>query len=148
MKVTTELKNLIKRHFEEMKQERIKINKEERRKIHDERAAEIENSSEFKNYVEAAKMLYEYLKPDYEEKGHGAWNDNKLNTVPYYYNQGYFSSLLEIKGTNFIWENGRFNANVETTDLTRAQEGLLIKLTYEKDIEVIKSLLSEYGIEL
>ena len=147
MKVTGELKRLINAAFElkviKAKEELGKTNKE----VWESKKNELENSEPFKNYVKACSELYEYIKDDVEFAGTNAWGE-KL-TKPYYYVRDEVNHLKEPKSTHFItscittFTNRQFKDDTQT-----AKDTLLVKLTYEKDLDKIKELLKEYDIEL
>lgn len=148
MKVTTELKNLIKRSFDEKRESVRRENKEIANKLFKEKEKEVISSKEYKNYVKAAQALYERFKDDYENQGNTY--DGKT-----FYNLK-FSLIKDIKPSSIIASNidyyCRYNDEVSKNIkrgidlLDLAQESLMIKLTYEKDMDTIKTMLSEYGI--
>lgn len=149
MKVTTELKNLIKRSFDEKRAIVQKDAENVARKEYESVLAEVANSKEFDAYIKSANAFYERFKNlntnSYGEK-----------CEPYYaYHLG---DLKNIKPEHIIHENiksyVRYNnelmaevrAKVEELDL--AQEALMIKLTYEKDLDKIREMLAEYDITI
>lgn len=149
MKVTTELKNLIKRSFDEKRAIVQKDAENVARKEYESVLAEVANSKEFDAYIKAANAFYERFKNlntnSYGEK-----------CEPYYaYHLG---DLKNIKPEHIIHENVksyvRYNnelmaevrAKIEELDL--AQEALMIKLTYEKDLDKIREMLAEYDITI
>ena len=148
MKVTAELKRLINAAFDlkvsKAREELIKTNKE----VYESKKKEFENSKPFKNYVKACEELYEYIKDDLALVGCNGWGE-KL-TKPYYYVRGEVDYLKEPKCTHFItpcissFTDRQFKKDTFQTD----KDTLLVKLTYEKDLDKIKELLKEHDIEL
>jgi hypothetical protein len=149
MKVTTELKNLIKRSFDEKRAIVQKDAENVARKEYEEVLTEVANSKEFDAYIKAANAFYERFK---------GLNSNSYGDKcePYYvYHLG---DLKDIKPEHIVHENVksyvRYNnelmaevrAKVEELDL--AQEALMIKLTYEKDLDKIREMLAEYDIKI
>ena len=149
MKVTTELKNLIKRRFDEKRAIVQKEAENVARKEYESVLAEVANSKEFDVYIKAANAFYERFK-NLNSNSYGE------KCEPYYvYHLG---DLKDIKPENIVHENVksyvRYNnelmaevrAKVEELDL--AQEALMIKLTYEKDLDKIREMLAEYDITI
>lgn len=149
MKVTTELKNLIKRSFDE---KRAIVQKEAEgiaRKEYESVLGEVASSKEFKDYIKAANAFYERFK-NLHTKSYGE------ECEPYYvYN---LSDLKDIKPERIVHDNVsayvRYNNNLmaeiraRVEELNLAQEALLIKLTYEKDFDKIREMLAEYDIKI
>lgn len=149
MRVTTELKNLIKRSFDE---KRAIVRREAEsiaRKKYENVFSEVNNSKEFQDYVKAANALYERFK-DLSKKSYGE------ECEPYYvYN---FSDLNDIKPERIVHDNVstyvRYNKDImaeereKITKLDLEQESLMIKLTYEKDLDKIREMLAEYDIKI
>lgn len=149
MKVTTELKNLIKRSFDEkraiVKREAENIARKEYENV----LEEVSNSKEFKDYVNAANAFYERFK-NLSAKSYGE------ECEPYYvYN---LSDLKNIEPKHIVRDNvgsyARYNNSImeevrsKVEELDLAQESLLIKLTYEKDLDKIREMLAEYDITI
>ena len=146
MKVTTELKNLIKRNFDEkrskVKQKVIDLSKKE----YEEMKKEFENSVEYKNFVSASNALFKA----FESQAVYPYSENKK---PYYFTT-HFKELAKNKVEDFISEDYYFsNKNQEKwkdeiNKLDLEQESLMIKLTYERDLDKIRALLAEYDISI
>lgn len=150
MKVTTELKNLIKRSFSEKK---MLVQREAEKEANAEYEAvfnDVANSEEFKNYVKAANALYDKVK-DLNPTSYGA------KCRPYHtaYRIG---ELKDVKPESIICNNVstfvKYNdkimedVNNKIREIDLAQESLMIKLTYEKDLETVRAMLAEYGINI
>lgn len=148
MKVTTELKNLIKRSFDEKRAKITNEIKSNAKDLFEEKKKEVATSKEFKTYVKACKALYEKFEEDY--KAQGNYYDGK--TV---YNMK-IGNLTDVKVEDIITDNvscySKYNDDIQTNiskeikALDLAQESLMIKLTYEKDLDTIKAMLAEYDI--
>lgn len=149
MKVTTELKNLIKRSFDE---KRAKVSSELKsvaQDLFEEKRKEVASSKEFKAYVKASAALYERFKDDYKEQG-----DNYNGKTAYNFRK--LSNLSDVEVEDIVGNNSdyyaRYNEDIKTnvkkeiTELDLAQESLMIKLTYEKDLDDVREMLGEYGI--
>ena len=149
MKVTTELKNLIKRSFDE---KRTIVQKEAEgiaRKEYESVLGEVASSKEFKDYIKAANAFYERFK-DLNTNTYGE------KCEPYY--AYHIDSLKDIKPESIVCDNVRsyvrYNDNLmakvraKVEELDLAQEALMIKLTYEKDLDKIREMLAEYDIKI
>lgn len=150
MKVTTELKSLIKRSFGEKK---ILVQKEAEKEAREEYEAvfnDVANSEEFAAYVKAANALYERVK-SLSTNSYGA------KCRPYYASYR-TEDLKDIKPEHIIRDNvssfvkyndkimGEVEGKIRELDL--AQESLMIKLTYEKDLDKVRAMLAEYDITI
>lgn len=149
MKITTELKNLIKRSFDEKRAEIRKLSAKEAQIAYEKMVINFEKSKEFKAYAKAANNLYEAFEEFKTQNSYGndcnPWNLNRD-----------FCSLRNATAKIFVSDNvfvySRYNKNImkairdKINELDLAQESLLIKLTYEKDIENIRNTLAEYNI--
>lgn len=148
MKVTTELKNLIKRSFDE---KRAKVTSEIKfvaEGLFEEKKREVSTSKEFKAYVKACKALYERFEEDYKAQGDYYSGKTAYNMK--------ISDLADVKVEDIISNNvscySKYNDDIQTNigkeikALDLAQESLMIKLTYEKDFDTIKAMLAEYDI--
>ena len=105
----------------------------------------LESTPEHQDYMTARNRLLEMLKPDYEVRN--ARVDGNY-TTPYYYQ---FDFNKKVSAKNFIGEAPTwriFENDDELKKFEREQNTLLVKLTYEKDMERIQELLSSYGIEI
>lgn len=151
MKVTTELKNLIRRSFDE-KRALVQRNAEEESTVkYNELIKKVESSKEFKNLVKAANTFRDAFS-EYETGGR--YNDD---SNPWYTTSS-FDNLKDILPTNLFANNVRtyIKYNEETMSSVRAkekeldlaQESLMIKLTYEKDLDTIRAMLAEYDITI
>ena len=148
MKVTTELKNLIRRSFDENRAKVLREAEESAEQEYIKILNEVGKSKEFKAYTKAANTFYEKFK----ELQCGAYGDN---CKPYYTGSS-FDNIKEVTPEHFIQKNVRtyvkYNNDVmnsvheKVKELDLAQESLMIKLTYEKDIETVRSMLAEYDI--
>lgn len=151
MKVTTELKNLIRRSFDE---KRAKVNAEAEqnaRMEYENFLSELSKSREFKNYVKAAQNLYDTFKDKMNHKNFGT------DCKPWYAHTT-FKNLDGIKPedmcanniSTYIRHNNDTMKEVrdKVRELDLAQESLMIKLTYEKDIETVRAMLAEYDISI
>lgn len=149
MKITTELKNLIKRSFAE---KRAIVQAEARgiaRKQYEAVLNEVANSDEFKEYNKAANALYERLK-DLNDKSYGE------GCEPYYIY--HVCELNDVKPEYFIKDNVNSYVKYDESimkmmrdkdkELELAQESLMIKLTYERDLDKIREMLAEYDIKI
>lgn len=149
MKITTELKNLIKRSFDEKRVEVKRQAKENAILDYEKFLNEFEKSKEFKAYAKAAQNLYDAFKeqmvPNNYASNCKAWSFNTS-----------FTNLNKIEAATLCWDNTdvyvRHNETIaenvreKINAIDLAQESLMIKLTYEKDIETIRTMLAEYNI--
>lgn len=156
MKVTTELKKLIKRSFDEKRIEIRKEAQEKAEKTYQGIIEEITSSAEFEALYTASQNFYnkfKYLKDEVFSSG-GSYSMNCKT----YYTASTFDDLENINPRKLIVDNtfsylrNNHMQNKETnkliTELDRQQESLMIKLTYERNLDVIKELLAEYDIEI
>lgn len=148
MKVTTELKNLIRRSFDEKRANVSNEIKSVAKDLFEEKRNEVISSKEFKAYVKACKSLYERFENDYKSEGD--------------YYSGNTAYRLRIEGFNdikpeyIISDNSgcysKYNNDIQDKlgnkikELDLAQESLMIKLTYEKDLDTVREMLAEYDI--
>lgn len=150
MKVTTELKNLIKRSFDEKRAKVTRELKATATDLYEEKKKEVANSKEFKAYVKACRALYERFEEDYKAQGNRY--DGKMPFILYLDNKN------DVKIENVIGNNADYyakynesiqtNVNKEVKALDLAQESLMIKLTYEKDLDTVRAMLAEYDITI
>lgn len=151
MKVTTELKNLIKRSFDE---KRAKVKSEANEKARSEYENflnEFGKSKEFKAYVKAAQNLYNAFEDKNPKSDYGS------DCMPWCFSSS-FDNLDEVKPSDLLKSNvstyGRYNDDTmkevrdKVNELDLAQESLMIKLTYEKDLETVRAMLAEYDITI
>lgn len=149
MKVTTELKNLIKRSFDEKKHRIIDMSEESANKGYEEKLREVSASKEFKALAKAANAFCEKFEDDKSER-------YSSDGYPWYLKN--FDFLQNIKAKciycNNVSSYSRYNEDIQYNteqkikELEIARESLLIKLTYEKDIETIRSMLADYDIAI
>ena len=153
MRVTTELKNLINRSFDE-KRAKIKTDAESKaREEYEYFLNEFGKSKEFKAYAKAAQNLY------YTFKDQMSKNDYGSDCKPWYASS-YFKNLDGdgVKPNMLCGNNVSIymRCNDETMkevrdkvkELDLAQESLMIKLPYEKDLETVRAMLAEYDITI
>lgn len=151
MKVTTELKNLIRRSFDE---KRAKVKAEANEKARTEYESflkEFAKSKEFKAYLKAAQNLYNAFEDKIAKNNYGD------DCMPWYFTST-FEELNEVEPDDMLRDNvsayGRHNDDTmkevrdKVKELDLAQESLMIKLTYEKDIETVRAMLAEYDITI
>lgn len=156
MKVTTELKSLIKRSFEEKRKAVEMQFREMAEKEYQEKIEWMESLPEYQQFLQAQRVLKEKLKEE-ESLQHGVRMMSSEKCCPYYVAMD-FNRVLEMTSKDFLRDNVynylRYNEetreayNKELTKINVEQESLLIKLTYERDLEKIKEMLGEYGISL
>lgn len=145
MKVTTELKNIVKAAFKKKETEYRKWKLEKVHVEYESAVAWLENTTEYKDYVAALNRLVEMLKPDYEVRNVRV---DGMYPTSYYYQ---FDFNKKVSGKTFISESPSwrlFENDEELRKLEQEQNALLVKLTYEKDMERIQDLLASYGIEI
>lgn len=150
MKVTTELKNLIKDEFSK-KREKIKQDALDFQKTkYQEAVLDIENNKAFRTLKDAANKLYEEYSGKYitENKKYNSSTENDICFVT-----SMLSNLKKLTGKMLFGDNYYNYNKLDTyqdkiTELNKQEQSLLIKLTYEKDIDVIKSMLAEYDISI
>lgn len=150
MKVTTELKNLIKAEFANKRAKvkaKIKLDRENAYK------AELEKLSCNETFIEIKKLmekLYSEYAVDYLEGGK-RWEKTTPKDVVYMTNK--FSEFKNLKPSDLLGDNSYFLDHLEEgqdeiSELKKQEQSLLIKLTYEKDLDVIKQMLAEYDINI
>ena len=106
-------------------------------KSRNKRIKEIEESKEYKYYVDATNRLVKFIS-DLENKY--PYKDRFDNG--FYYT----SSYLGVKGASDFTYNTTYG--VDVSPITEQMEKVLVRLTYEKDFEKVVELLAEYGIEI
>ena len=151
MKVTTELKSLIRRSFDEKRALVQRNAEEESTAKYNELIKNVKSSKEFKNLVKAANTFRDTF-AEYETGNRCTDNNNP------WYTTSSFDNLKDIQPTNLFANNVRtyIKYNEETMsdvrakekELDLAQESLMIKLTYEKDLDAIRTMLAEYDITI
>ena len=148
MKVTTELKNLIKRSFDEKRTKVTNEFKAVANEMYEQKRKEVEDSKEFKDYLNACKALYERFEEDCKSQGN-RYDGNK----PFHLCLNKDIKIENIVNCNvdsyvYYNKNNKTNLNNEKQKLDLAQESLMIKLTYEKDLNTIREMLAEYDITI
>lgn len=142
MKVTTELKNLIKAEFEKKKEDYRKESKKQGKIQYEAELEKFKQTEVYQNYIKSVRELQDYLKVC--EKTYGRYGEYDSFRLPYYYdNSDYFR-----KAEDMIKAYYNYNSNNNDMDFNSQRDKLLIKLTYEKDFDKVQALLKEYGIEL
>ena len=116
--------------------------------LFEEKRNEVISSNEFKAYVKACKALYERFEEDYKSEG----NYYSGNTAYRLKIEGF----NDIKPEDIISDNSsyysKYNVDIQNElgskvkELDLAQESLMIKLTYEKDLHTVREMLAEYDI--
>ena len=136
MKVSTELKNLIKDEFQK-KRDDVKKDYNSFMNQYIENAKHIiESDPDFKQFVELANKLYEkYSNMEFIGVSSTIENASTLKAATAFY-RSYSSGI------------GNTEFGEKLNELNVAERNLLIKLTYEKDIDKIREMLSDYGIEI
>ena len=150
MRVTTELKNLIKRNFDE-KKKIVRIEAENAARAEYEALVnEFANSEEFKNYVDAEKAMFAKLDSIKETYGTSTVNERKPWGFYPYRSEQDPKHLIRDEVRNYVYGNSSISNDInrKIDELNLAQESLLIKLTYEKDLDKVKALLAEFDITL
>lgn len=147
MKVTTELKHIISRSFDEkLNKEYDELNTKIKKSISDKKD-EVLATKEYKDYRKAADALYKKYEKEIQRDMKRYGKNNKpyrLDEMKFLLNDiGFF-----VGDNSYCYnEYGKEKNNIKDS-LSKQKESLLIKLTYEKDLDRIKSLLSEYGIDI
>lgn len=150
MKVTTELKNLIKNEFAnkvaKLKAE-IKLNRESAYKAELEKLRYNETFNEIKSLI--AKLYDEYA-GKYIEDGK-RWDKSTSKDIAYITSK--FKDFKDLKPSDLLGDNSYYLERLEEgqdkiAELKKQEQSLLIKLTYEKDLDVIKKMLAEYDINI
>lgn len=150
LKVTTELKNLIKAEFANKRkavENEIKLKREENYK------AELEKMKYNKTFNEIKKLfakLYDEWRVEYLEE-----NDryNKTTAQDFVYLRSEFKKFSDME-PEYLLGNNKWcldeidEGAIRIAELKKQEQSLLIKLTYEKDLEVIKQMLAEYDINI
>ena len=148
MKVTTELKKIIERSFDEQKRQKYAELDAKIEKIITDKREEMESTQEYKNYVKAANALYN----KYEKEIKKDLKERSKYQRPYYL--GYMKDIENIDSNYFVHDNkdSYDRRDKERSkiydDIEMQRESLLVRLTYEKDLDKIRNLLSQYGIVL
>lgn len=150
MKVTTELKNLIKNEFAnkvaKVKAE-IKLNRESAYKAELEKLRYNETFNEIKSLM--AKLYDEYAEK-YIEDGK-RWDKSTSKDIAYITSK--FKNFKDLNPSDLLGDNSYCLKHLEEgqgkiAELKKQEQSLLIKLTYEKDLDVIKQMLAEYDINI
>lgn len=145
MKVTTELKRLIHTQFEKERDAVRKEMAELAKDRFDSFCAEVEASPEWRDFAAARQRMYEKYRDrivksskDYPVSNGtpvaGSSIENmKTSRVRDFFYSWTRSSVLYPEGFKYTQQ---------------AEDSLLVRLTYEKDLERIQALLREYDLEL
>lgn len=145
MKVTTELKNIVKGAFAKKAEEYRKSKLDANHREYESAVEWLENTREYQDYVTALDRLKVFLTPDIEARNKRI---NGSYPTAYYY-QCDFSKKASVRNIIYESPNWRlFENDEELKKLELEQNALLVKLTYEKDMDRIQALLSSYGIEI
>lgn len=150
MKVTTELKNLIKAEFAKKRKDvetEIKLKQKEKYK------AELEKMRYNQTFNEIKKLfakLYDEWSVGYLDEGE---RYDKTTAQDVVYLRSEFKNLSDMEPEHLLGDNywclDKFeNGADKINELKKQEQSLLIKLTYEKDLEVIKQMLAEYDINI
>lgn len=142
MKVTTELKNIIKSNFAKRKDQCLKEEVARQEQEYKTVCKTIEDSDEYRKLLEAIDNFNK------------RFGERELNfkVERSYYVKSVFQEMCNLKPENFIGKPYRrcdspeYKAQIE--ELENQQNALLVKLTYEKDLDKIKETLLNYGITL
>lgn len=137
MKVTTELKNLIKRQFEDKKNIAEKEYREQGKIKYQEELESFKQTDVYKNYIASVNELKKYLETCSTK--YDCYSD-----YPYYYNDNVYFKYSD----DMLKAQYNYSCCNLLNELDRKRDSLLIKLTYEKDFDKVQELLKEYGIEL
>ena len=150
MKVTTELKNLIKTEFAN---KRKAIETEINLKRKENYKAELEKMRYDKTFNEIKKLfkkLYEEWSLNYlKEKD----RYDKTTSKDVVYLRKKFKELADMQPEELLgdnhWQLDELGEGLDKiNELKKQEQSLLIKLTYEKDLKVIKCMLAEYDINI
>lgn len=150
MKVTTELKNLIKSEFAKKRKDvetEIKLKREEGYKTELEKMRYNETFNEIKKLF---AKLYDEWSVNYL-KEEDRYNKTTINDVVYLRNE--FKKLADMQPGQLLGDNHWCldelkEGSDKIDELKKQEQSLLIKLTYEKDLDVIKQMLAEYDINI
>lgn len=148
MKVTTELKNLIKDEFQRKISNFTKEYEQNRIKQYKDFLREIESDEDYIQFKKYAQIFYEKYKDRLSDGGKYAMSSD----IAYYTNS--FRNLRNIKSFELFGDNTKSYAREDKmyelglAELRKQEQALLIKLTYEKSLDNVRELLSEYGIEI
>lgn len=154
MKVTKELKNLINRSFVEKRneiREKYEVVAKEEYLL---KKNEIEESEEYKTYVESCKNLHNFIKNNTDDDCFSRYGKPGIKAfwidLEGIYKEGedMVDQIIHSQVSSFVRYNNeiRDKVNAEITAIDLAEEALLIKLTYEKNLDVVKEMLAEYDI--
>lgn len=145
MKVTTELKRLIHTQFEKERDAARKEVDELAKDRFDSFCAEVEASPEWRDFAAARQRMYEKYN-DRIVKSYKDYPVSKGTPVA-------LSSIENLKTSRVrdffgmcSWGSVLYPEGFKYTQ--QAEDSLLVRLTYEKDLERIQALLREYDLEL
>lgn len=140
MKVTKELKAHIERGFDKKRAELKIMRKAELNSMRDSMQDFITNSDEYKNLKDAAKKFDDFIKSNFE-KGFV----NSSNSVGNIAN-GSFGNMAYFD--NYVPNQINRKYDEMMVELEDEMNILLVKLTYEHDLDAIRPLLKEYNINI
>ena len=152
MKVTTELKNLIKNEFETRRKRVIQEYEKYRKQKYQDALNEIGSDELFIQLKETAnKLCDKYLGRYVTQRKRAA----KTTVKDVCYITDTFEKLIDLSPEKLYGDNTYFynicndnDREEKIKELNKQEQSLLIKLTYEKDIEVVKEMLKSYNIEI
>ena len=145
MKVTTELKRLIHTQFEKERDAARKEVAELEKDRFDSFCAAVEASPEWRDFAAARQRMYE----KYNDRIVKSSKDYPVsNGTPVA-----LSSIENLKTSRVrdffcMWSRGSVLYPEGFKYTQQAEDSLLVRLTYEKDLERIQALLREYDLEL
>lgn len=145
MKVTTELKRLIHTQFEKERdavhKEMVELTKDR----FDSFCAEVEASPEWKAFADSRLRLYE----KYKDRIVKSPTDYPVsNGTPVAGNSIENLKTSRVRDFFYMWSRGSVLYPEGFKYTQQAEDSLLVRLTYEKDLERIQALLREYDLEL
>lgn len=135
MKISKELESVIRRTFEVKKQAINDRESKEKKNYEIQKKKNVLDSETCKNYLHYKKLFEQLV-----ENNHCRYNGNRNNEIDVYY---------DTYGTQEdSYRNIRDNADADRLSIEQQREALMIKLQYEKNLEVVSSILAEYGIKI
>lgn len=151
MKVTKELKDLITRHFDEKINAVRKSAEAEAAKEYDAKLAEFANLPEWKAYVDAVNALQQKCVEMFPDHRTCNYNDHPYTVDDWKYIARTDVTAIIRNNTGCYVRNNPTVANevgAKIRELELQKESLLIKLAYERNLDIIKTMLAECGITL
>lgn len=145
MKVTAELKRLIHTPFEKERDAVRKEVAEQAKDRFDSFCAEVEASPEWRDFAAARQRMYEKYKdrivkslPDYSVSNGTPVAGNNIENL----------KISRVGDFFYMWSRGSVLYPEGFKYTQQAEDSLLVRLTYTKDLERIQALLREYDLEL